>query len=320
MATTKITSSFIIGLFVLFGIASIVAVVMWLGANEFFKEKKIFITYFDGSIQGLEQGSPVKYLGVPVGNVSAVEIAPDGKLVEVQMQIDPKMKITPDMMIKSEYSGIAGGKFLQLFRPEKGESYSKIKLSFNPKFPVIYSAPSGIDEIAIAAKEVFNDLLQVKYAKISNELIDMLENFNALLKNENIKSSLENVKDVSNSLALLLNQLDTTRIIANVIQTSYNISNGSDELLSTIQSLKDKIQKIDINNFLDKVYGNYDSTMTNVDKTITRFSIRSELTMFSLQNLIEDLRKTNTELESTLQGITDDPSNIFLVKPPKKDE
>jgi hypothetical protein len=42
--------------------------------------------------------------------------------------------------------------------------------------------------------------------------------------------------------------------------------------------------------------------------------------ILSLNNLIEELRKTNIELRNSLKGISDDPSNIFLVNPPKKEE
>ena len=52
---------------------------MWLSANKFLKEQIYYVTYFDGSVEGLNVGSPVKYQGVPCGAVQALEVAPDGK-------------------------------------------------------------------------------------------------------------------------------------------------------------------------------------------------------------------------------------------------
>ncbi len=320
MAKIKFTSSFLIGIFILLGSVVMLGVIFWLGANHFFKEKNYYVTYFDGSVQGLEQGSPVKFLGVPVGNVSEVSIAPNGRFIEVVMEIDPKMKITQDLRIKAEFSGIAGGKFLQIFKPEKGEQVQDLKLDFKPKYTLINSAPSGIDEIATAAKEVVNNLLKIKYSEISTETIELLKNFNNLLKDENISLTIANAQFASKNLAILFSKLDTTQVVDNFIKTSYNISNSADELLSTVQALKNKVTNIELNSFLDKIYYDYDTTMSNIDKSVNRFSIRTEMMILSLNNLIEELRKTNIELRNSLKGISDDPSNIFLVYPPKKEE
>src|SRR5690606_20013484 len=37
--------------------------------------------------QGLEIGSPVKYRGVPIGTISAIDIAPDRRHVDVSLQL-----------------------------------------------------------------------------------------------------------------------------------------------------------------------------------------------------------------------------------------
>lgn len=320
MARSKISSSFLIGFFVIISIGAIIATIFWLGANEFFKPKKTYVTYFDGSIQGLEKGSPVKYLGVPIGNVSNISIAPNGLLIEVEMQLDPKINITPDMRIKAEFSGIAGGKFLQIFKPDAGQNLPILKLGFTPPHQLIHSAPSGIDEIAIAAKQVIDNLMQVQFGKISNELIELIANFNTLLVDPNIRKSIENVEIATRNFSTFFNQLDTTKVIDNFINTSYNIANSADELLLTVKDLKNKVQKVEVGEFLDKVYYDYDTTMKQVNSTIRKISFRTDLLILSLNSLIEDIRKTNQELRNTLQTLQDDPSNIFLVKPPKEEK
>lgn len=320
MAKGKISSSFLIGLFVIISIGVLVGTIFWLGANEFFKIKNTYVTYFDSSIQGLEKGSPVKYLGVPIGNVSNVSIAPNGLFIEVEMQLDPKITITSGMRIKSEFSGIAGGKFLQIFKPEKGQSFPIMTLGFKPPHPVIHSAPSGIDEIAIAAKQVMEDLMQVQFSKISHELIELMANFNSLLTDPSIKKSIDNVELATNNFASFFNQLDTTKVVDNFINTSYNIANSADQLLATVNDLKKKVEKVEVGQFLDKVYYDYDTTMKTVNNTIRKISLRTDLLILSLNSLIEDIRKSNQELRNALQTLQDDPSNIFLVRPPKEEK
>lgn len=320
MGKGKISSSFLIGLFVIMSIGVMVGTIFWLGANEFFKIKNTYVTYFDSSIQGLEKGSPVKYLGVPIGNVSNVSIAPNGLFIEVEMQLDPKVTISSDMRIKSEFSGIAGGKFLQIFKPEKGQIFPTMTLGFKPPHPVIHSAPSGIDEIAIAAKQVVENLMQVEFSKISYELIELLTNFNSLLSDPSIKKSIDNVEIATNNFATFFNQLDTTKVVDNFINTSYNIANSADQLLATVNDLKKKIEKVEVGQFLDKVYYDYDTTMKSVNSTIRRISLRTDLLILSLNSLIEDIRKSNQELRNALQTLQDDPSSIFLLRPPKDEK
>ena len=120
--TRKITSAFFIGLFVISGTLIAIGAVIWLGASRFFEERNIYVTYFDGSIEGLESGSAVKYLGVEVGNVSKIGVAPDGKLIEVLFQIDKKIGVTDNLRVKLEIIGISGRKFLQLHFPGERKS------------------------------------------------------------------------------------------------------------------------------------------------------------------------------------------------------
>ena len=63
----KKNQPFLVGLFTLLGLSIIIVTIIWLGANEFFKQQKFYVTYFDTSVEGLTIGSPVKYQGVPVG-------------------------------------------------------------------------------------------------------------------------------------------------------------------------------------------------------------------------------------------------------------
>ncbi|MFW5662264.1 MAG: MlaD family protein, partial [Bacteroidota bacterium] len=84
----KVSSPFLIGLFVITGVIIMVSLLIWFGATKFMEEQTFYVTYFDGSVEGLQKGTPVKYLGVPSGSIQGIEIAPDGKLIEVIMQID----------------------------------------------------------------------------------------------------------------------------------------------------------------------------------------------------------------------------------------
>jgi phospholipid/cholesterol/gamma-HCH transport system substrate-binding protein len=153
-------SPFLIGIFVLSAIVLSVSVIIWLGANQFLKERVFYVTYIDGSVEGIEKGSAVKYQGVPCGKIDDIKVAPDGRLVEIIMQIDDKIKINENLRVRTALAGLAGGKFLELHYPENPEmALLHPPLNFRKPYPVINSAPSSLAEISIAAQKVMNNLL-----------------------------------------------------------------------------------------------------------------------------------------------------------------
>ena len=73
-----------IGAFVLVGFAaSFVVLTLWLGAAKFFRNTKNFNNPTSIRPCKVCMGQPVKYQGVPVGNIQRLQLADDGKLIEV---------------------------------------------------------------------------------------------------------------------------------------------------------------------------------------------------------------------------------------------
>src|SRR5688500_6861292 len=84
------TNHYKLGLFVILGIAAAIAVAVGLGAQSMRKETMTYDTYFNESVQGLDDGSPVKLRGVTIGHVAAIEVAPDHRHAEVIQELDVK--------------------------------------------------------------------------------------------------------------------------------------------------------------------------------------------------------------------------------------
>jgi len=83
----KREARFLTGLFVIVGLLTGAAAVVWVGASKYFEQGTQYVTYFDESVQGLQVDSEVKYRGVGVGNVKSIKVASDQKLVEVVIKI-----------------------------------------------------------------------------------------------------------------------------------------------------------------------------------------------------------------------------------------
>lgn len=159
------TNHWKLGLFVVLGIGAAVLAVVLFGAASMRKETVHYHTYFNESVQGLEVGSPVKFRGVTIGQVSAIEIAPDHRLVDVVEELDvadikrlglletghgktgkPKFAIPPDLRAQLGSQGITGVKFVSIdFFDVK--SFPPPTLPFEPAPRYIPAAPSLIKNL-----------------------------------------------------------------------------------------------------------------------------------------------------------------------------
>ncbi len=82
------SNHFKLGLFVLLAFAAMLGSAIALGAASTQKKTVSYHTFFNESVQGLDLGSPVRYRGVSIGTVAAIEIAPDHRHVDVLAELD----------------------------------------------------------------------------------------------------------------------------------------------------------------------------------------------------------------------------------------
>jgi phospholipid/cholesterol/gamma-HCH transport system substrate-binding protein len=328
MSKLKTSNTFLIGLFVLFAVGLFIAIVIWLGANKLTDESKFYVTYFDSSIDGLNVGSPVKYQGVAGGSVTAIKIAEDGKLVEVQMQIMPEIKINKNIRVQATFSGIAGGKFLQLYYPkDKTLMRQHPVLSFTPKMQLIESSPSEIEGLATAATDIASKLTKIEYLQISTRLYELIDTLaqlvsysNSLLRTEQTANIVSNIEKSTADLAHVISKIDSLRIYNDLEYTSLNLRKTSEEVLNLTKKIDSKINDINIPTFMERVYSKLDTTSQTMNSAIMSIQSQSTGTFMSMLELIEDLKVTNKELKKTLNTFSDDPGRTLFTNPPKKEK
>ncbi len=68
----------IVGVFVLGALALGVLTVVVLGSGRLFSGKRPYILYFDRDVNGLRVGAPVKFRGVDIGEVTAIQLSLNG--------------------------------------------------------------------------------------------------------------------------------------------------------------------------------------------------------------------------------------------------
>ena len=99
----------VIGAFVLGAVAlGAAAVVVW-GSGRFFRHTVTFVSYFGGSVNGLNLGAPVKLRGVQIGSVTQIrsKLAPPASLKPEELRIPVWFDVDLEQV-----SGLRGGELV----------------------------------------------------------------------------------------------------------------------------------------------------------------------------------------------------------------
>lgn len=145
-----------LGLFLLACTAVGAVAVIWLGATRFFESTKTYAAYFSQPVTGLDPGAAVKHLGVTIGRVDSVDLAPGDRLVLVMLKIRSGFQMDSSMAVSVSQPGITGAPFLALEEAKPSER----RTPDHPKsdYPVLAVRTGGTGISAIEKKIASLDL------------------------------------------------------------------------------------------------------------------------------------------------------------------
>ena len=287
-----------------------------MGATKFLRDYTYYVVYFEESISGLEKGASVKYLGVSCGFVDAIDIAPDGRLVEIVLKLDPTLEINNYVVAQLESAGLAGGKFIQLLLTD--EPTSVFELSFTPPHTMIATIQSQLGEIAKSAEEIIRDLQNVKWSEISDGLTGTLSGTNRFMNNDVVKLT-EDFHIITKSFIDIITDFSGSSFAENITSTSLSLKNTATQLETFSTNLNYKLDELDVKQYLDMVYLDLKNTLETTNNSVELLSTRLNTTMLGMSLLMEDMQKTSYIINNTLRSINENPYQ-FLSQPPPKDD
>jgi len=79
-----------VGGFIVGGIILVVAAIIVLGSGKLFKDTVEYISWFEGSVNGLNPGAPVKFMGVTIGQVTAIRLraSPSDGMLDTETEFE----------------------------------------------------------------------------------------------------------------------------------------------------------------------------------------------------------------------------------------
>ena len=133
---------------------------IWFGGVQIDQETKPYRIEFQGAVDGLSTGSPVRYRGVPVGTVSDIRIDPENvELIRVDVDVDSEVPIKKDMYAVLQAQGLTGIGFIQI---EGGTDAAEERVPTDEEpIPRIPARSSALSKVFETAPEIADRLLVV---------------------------------------------------------------------------------------------------------------------------------------------------------------
>lgn len=288
---------FKVGLFIIGAFLVGTGVLIWLGASKFFSETQLFVTYFAESVQGLEMGSPVKFMGVVAGSVSGIRIAPDGRMVEVRMDIDTEgFSKTEDMRAQLGMAGITGMKFIEITRSPES---LPMEIKFRPRGEYIPAKASMFRDVMAAVKDVYDKVMVIDFQGISDEAKGSLRSINKRVGDPNLDRLMESLAKSAERLRVLLSKKETENIIVEAAATV-------GEMRELVHGLRTELEGSDIKG----VFLQFQQTIYNFNLMIERVDSELAATVLNLRRATDNLARVAQRIDS------DNPAQVLFGEPP----
>jgi phospholipid/cholesterol/gamma-HCH transport system substrate-binding protein len=291
-----------VGAFVLLVIAMALSFVLWY-TNQ--RDKHVYLRYeiyFPGTVSGLSPGGPVRYLGVDVGRVARIMIDPQQRnRVLVIVDIEANAPIDGRTRASLSLQGITGLLFIDL-KQDGNAGAAPGALADGLHYPVIRSAPSDFD------------VLLSNLPALSSHLVDLVERFNQVFSDENVrtfKATLDNTRLASERLPGTLE--DIQAMVTDVRHTSQEVQAAAADLRGIeehaapgLESSVANIQHISDN--LAKTSDRLEHFVADNEPGISQFTQQS---LPELEQLLRESREAARDFRDLSRSLKQDPSQLI---------
>jgi ABC-type transporter Mla subunit MlaD len=222
------------------------------------------------------------YNGVTIGHVYSIDIAPDGRLVEVLMKVRSDFHMDSTIVATMQLIGITGLQVINLssdsvsYRPAQ-------RLGFEVDYPVIPVGEGAFQTVTSTLTRITQVLYEVDFKSISDELLLLLENTNSILSSDRIDSLEASLLSNSRRLDSLLAVY--TRLGRNLNRMVLRLEDAAPELAEDLDSLIVELHA------LSEPLGRFADTF---------------------EQLLTESSEVLSNLSSLLEILRTDPSELFI--------
>jgi paraquat-inducible protein B len=319
----------LVGAFVLTAIALLVAAALVFGSFTFFEVTRKAVVFFQGSVDGLTQGSAVLFRGVPLGKVVDVGIRYDPQnstfeipvIIEIRPSVIGRYSPPSQQNVELMQSLIDQGLRARLESASLVTGQQVVQLNFFPGTPIklqktdlpyfqIPTVPSPTQQIMSSVDVAVKDLPTL--IREATAVLDRLQGFlspenqaaiGSLL--ESAASAMKSLQAAADSLGPLIGGAENTVSSAGQLTKHLDdvVQNNRDDIRAMLRNFRDVT--VTVNKLVDQL---------NQIATTNRVPIRqfSEGTLPDLRALIIDARTTVNKATTVLDSLERNPTRFIF--------
>jgi paraquat-inducible protein B len=244
-----------IGIFVVSSLAILVTVITIVGSGKLFKHPLQFVCMFEGDLNGLNVGAPVKFSGIQIGSVADIKIAlppEEGRLkpsaarldwLPVIVEIDRtklikrggaglaltedgfdqmvKLGLRARLNVESLLTGLLYGD-LDLFP----ETPANFELEPGSRYQEIPTIPTTLESVQKQATQALATLQQIDFRALAVSITEAANSIRSLADSPTTRATLEALRQTTASL---------NRTVVAMRSTLDNVNNHIDPVVASLQ-------------------------------------------------------------------------------------
>jgi len=306
-----------IGGFVAGGIGLAVLAMLFIGSGKYFQQKSKQVLFFEGSVKGLNVGSPVKFRGVDIGEVTKIQltIRPENLefFVPVYVEIfrnsvsilggkeqakfdDRKVvdRLVTEMGLRAQLqmqSLLTGQLFINYdFYPETPIR----KVGLEDKIYEVPTIPTALQMLTETLEEIIDNIRKVNIQEMVDDIAQTAKGANKLMNSQDLSNAVVNL-----NLALQ----DMQRFIANaeslVGKVNRKVDSVTESFESTLDDTRNMVRNIDRR--VDPIASDMQSAIAAIQASFDK----AENLLVGAQKLISENSKLGREISVTLESMSD---------------
>ncbi len=275
-----------------------------------------YASYFDEAVTGLEVGSPVRYRGVKIGKVSAIDVAPDRRHVEIIYSLgvkalnrlglagtsrgkETRILMPPELRVQIASTGLTGTKFLQIDFFDTGGAPPPVLPFPVPEnyIPATPSTMKGLEDAVVRAVAMIPDLV--------HELGGVVARVDVLLDDVNRRG-------LPSKLAATLN--DTNQLVASLRNKldQLQVDELSRDAAATLKSAS--VALVKLKRVLDRLDGN-EGLFASVQRTSDSLTDAAGPRLgANIDDTGRDLREAAVAVRQLVEALQRDPDMLIKGK------
>jgi phospholipid/cholesterol/gamma-HCH transport system substrate-binding protein len=290
-----------VAIFALLAISAAFAFVWWYSGKGDRRTYERYEIYFEGTVSGLSQGSPVRYLGVDIGRVQSLSVSrSDPGRVKVLADVDSEAPLSGATRARLGLLGLTGLLYIDLqLDPEADPAQA---LAQGERHPVIQSRKGDIEAFLEQLPDLVGRAGQVM-ARVEQLLAD--ENIQAVGGTlRDVRAASATLPELSRNANLLAADLRGTAAQATVLTERLGSLAGDSRagLEDTLRSVQATTET------LARTAASLERIVTGNEATLSGLAGPGAA---ELQQLMIDVRDTSAELRELARVLRERPSSLL---------